>query len=99
MLNPSYWANLKVGNYTRAVPTDLIIKPAVSVLGLPKSGKTTLCQTIADKTGCVYLKMEEIIESHITRDAGYAEDLRIRTKEQGAALDSEDLVRLLVRRL
>lgn len=63
-----------------AVPKDLIIKPAVCVLGLPMSGKTTLCKAIAQKTGAVYLKMEEIIEAHIKRDAFYAQTLRALTQ-------------------
>ena len=82
-----------------AVPNDLMIKPAVSVLGLPKSGKTTLCKTIAAKTGAVYLKMEEIIEDSIKRDAGYAAQLRQLTMVQGMSFEAEDLIKLLVRRL
>jgi len=72
---PSKYTNALFGAQ-EAVPNDLIIKPAVSVLGLPKSGKTTLCKTIAAKTGAVYLNMEEIIEAHIKRDAFYAQTLR-----------------------
>lgn len=98
MLNPSLFTNSVFGA-KEAVPSDLIIKPAVSVVGLPKSGKTTLCETIAAKTGCVYLKMEQIIEEHIKRDANYAANLRQLTMVQGGSFEAEDLIKLLVRRL
>jgi adenylate kinase family enzyme len=43
--------------------------------------------------------MEAIIESYIRRDAIYAENLRIRTMQQGQTFGDDDLVKLLHRRL
>jgi hypothetical protein len=71
LLEPS-----KYVNGGEAVPNDILIKPRVSIIGLPKSGKTELCQRIQECTGAVHLKMEEIIEGQIHRDAIYAKQLR-----------------------
>ena len=38
-----------------AIPTDIKITPRVIVQGLPKSGKTELCQRIVAVTGAVHL--------------------------------------------
>lgn len=82
-----------------ACPNDLLIKPRISVLGLPKSGKTTLCERLSEKTEAVHLNMPDIIEAYIKRDAIYAYNLRVRTMMQGQAFGDEDLVKLLYRRL
>ena len=81
------------------MPNDILIKPRVSVLGLPKSGKTELCQVLAQKTGAVHLNIEEIIEDQIRRDAIFAKSLRDSTMYAGQAFDDDALVRLLHRRL
>ena len=46
----------------RPIPLDVTIKPRVFVLGLPKSGKSTLCKTLSEKIGVVHLKMNHIIQ-------------------------------------
>ena len=49
---------LEPSKYTKGVeacPNDLLIKPRVSVIGLPKSGKSTLCERIAAQTGAIHL--------------------------------------------
>ena len=51
-----------------SVPLDVQTKPRVVVVGLPKSGKSTLCARIAEETGAVHLQMDEIIEEYIGRD-------------------------------
>lgn len=94
LLEPS-----KYVNGGEAVPNDILIKPRVSILGLPKSGKTELCQRIQECTGAVHLKMEEIIEGQIHRDAIYAKQLRGQTMYAGQAFDDDALVKLLHRRL
>lgn len=71
MLEPS-----KYVNGGEAVPNDILIRPQISVLGLPKSGKSELCQRIQATTGAVHLKMEEIIEGQVHRDAIFAKNLR-----------------------
>jgi adenylate kinase family enzyme len=42
------------------------IKPRVFVLGLPKSGKSTLCKILSEKIGVVHLKMNHIINQFIS---------------------------------
>ena len=51
------------------IPLDLTIKPKVMVLGLPKSGKSTVCKMLADKIGVVHLKMSKIIKSFMNQDS------------------------------
>jgi hypothetical protein len=94
LLEPS-----KYVNGGEAVPNDILIKPRVSILGLPKSGKTELCKHIQESTGAVHLNMEEIIESQIHRDSIYATQLRGQTMFAGQAFDDDALVKLLHRRL
>lgn len=52
-----------------SIPLDVHITPRVLVLGLPKSGKSTLCERISEHTGAVHLQMGEIIERYIERDS------------------------------
>ena len=52
-----------------SIPSDVLIKPRVLVLGLPKSGKSTLCSRIAEQTGAVHVQMDELIERYIERDS------------------------------
>lgn len=57
--------------YTRmpTTPLDIPVKPRVAVLGLPKSGKSTVCKMLADKIGLVHLKMSKIIQSFMEIDS------------------------------
>lgn len=52
-----------------SIPVDVLIKPRVLVLGLPKSGKSVLCSRIASQTGAVHVQMQELIERYIERDS------------------------------
>lgn len=51
------------------IPLDVTIKPRVFVLGLPKSGKSTLCKILSEKIGVVHLKMNHIIQQFMTQDS------------------------------
>lgn len=44
------------------IPLDINVKPRVFVLGLPKSGKSSVCKMLAAKVGLVHLKMSKIIQ-------------------------------------
>lgn len=49
---------LEPSKYTMEVeptPLDLTLRPQAIVLGLPNSGKTDMCKSIAEKTGMVHL--------------------------------------------
>jgi adenylate kinase family enzyme len=94
LLEPS-----KYVNGGESVPNDILVKPQISILGLPKSGKTELCQRIQACTGAVHLNMEQIIEEQIHRDAIFAKNLRDSTMFAGQAFDDEALIKLLHRRL
>lgn len=59
----------KFAKDVESIPLDVHIKPRTLVLGLPKSGKSTLCQRIAAHTGAVHLQMDEIIDRYIERDS------------------------------
>jgi len=39
------------------------------VLGLPKSGKSTVCKMLAEKIGLVHLKMSKIIQFFMDTDS------------------------------
>lgn len=61
-----------------AFPLDVDVKPAVCVIGLPKSGKSVLCQTLSRRTKVVHLEPESIIDFFIKRDCNFAKALRNR---------------------
>ena len=65
------------------VPLDINIKPRVFILGLPKSGKTTLCKQLSEKTGIVHLKMSHIIAQFVDRDSQQFKNLRTLMKIEG----------------
>jgi GTP1/Obg family GTP-binding protein len=49
---------LQPSKYTKgieSVPLDVQIKPRIVVIGLPKSGKSSLCTKISEDTGAVHL--------------------------------------------
>ena len=81
---------LEPSKYTKgaeAFPTDLLYKPRCVVLGLPKSGKSDLCQALSQRTGAVHLQIEDIIEMFIERDSNESDKLRQRAKQYGKELD------------
>lgn len=82
-----------------AVPTDLLVKPKICVLGLPKSGKTSLCQAINQKTGAVHLTIESMIEDFVVRDSSFGARLKDLMKTRGCAIDDLNLIQLLCKRL
>ena len=50
--------------YTQSVdtvPLDINVKPRCFVIGMPKSGKSTLCKMLAEKIGVVHLKLPALI--------------------------------------
>ena len=78
-----------------AVPLDVKILPKVVVQGLPKSGKSELCQRISATTGAVHLQMEELIESFVDKDSSFADKVAEKLKIQGRDLDDLLLVQLI----
>lgn len=51
---------------------DLTLRPTACVIGMPKSGKTSLAASLAAQTGMVHLKLNEIIEWFIDRDCVFS---------------------------
>ena len=81
------------------MPLDLKISPRVIVQGLPKSGKSTLCQAISENTGAVHLEMEHLIEDFCDRDSSFAERVSDKLRYQGRDLDDLILVQLIQKRV
>jgi len=81
------------------IPLDINIKPKIVVLGLPKSGKSTLCHKIVENTGAVHLKMSKIAESFMDKDSVQCNNLRKTAKVEGKHLEDEMLVNLLYNRI
>ena len=82
-----------------AIPLDIKTTPRVVVQGLPKSGKTELCQRVSAITGAVHLNMEELIESFVDRDSSFAVKVCEKLKKLGRDLDDLLLVQLIQKRV
>ena len=78
---------------------DVKIVPRVCVVGLPKSGKTTLCERICATTGAVHLQMEELIEQFVDRDSSFADRVADKLRKQGRDLDDLMIVQLIQKRV
>jgi len=81
------------------VPLDVHIRPRAVVLGLPKSGKSTLATEICEQTGAIHLEIAGIIERYVDHDCAAAEKLRTNLKKEGRGIEDQSLVRLIVKRL
>jgi adenylate/nucleoside-diphosphate kinase len=51
------------------IPLDVTVKPRVFIIGLPKSGKSTVCKMLNEKIGLVHLKMTKIIQGFMDQDS------------------------------
>lgn len=80
-------------------PQDVCIKPKVFVLGLPKTGKSTLCKKLAERIGCVHLQMSKIIKSFMEGDSVESNTLRRTMLDDGRQLGDDLLVSLLHKRI
>ena len=81
------------------VPLDVDVKPAVCVIGLPKSGKSVLCQTLSRRTKVVHLEPESIIDFFIKRDCNFAKALRNRMFLYGKDVEDQVMMDLIKRRI
>lgn len=66
----------KFTNSLTTVPLDITVKPRAFVIGLPKSGKSTLCKLLAEKIGVVHLKLPQLVQSFMESDSAQGEHLR-----------------------
>ena len=94
MKEPSRYTNKDIESF----PLDIQYKPRMSVLGLPKSGKSDLCVAIASETGAIHIEMESMIEEFIARDSSFARKV-MEKLAAGRELDDILLVNLLQRRV
>lgn len=81
---------LEPSKYVKGVescPNDLLIKPKLVVLGLPKSGKSELCQTLSDKIGVIHLKIEDVIEDYVGRESSFCKKISDLMKGKGREID------------
>lgn len=81
------------------MPLDISVKPKVFVLGLPKSGKSTVCKMLVDRVGVVHLKMSKVIQGFMNQDSVQGEQLRKHMKVDGRQLEDDMLVSLLLKRV
>ena len=65
---------------------------------MPKSGKTSLAESLSQSTGMVHLKLNEIIEWFIDRDCVFSKTLAEQVRGKGKELDDLVLIDLLKRR-
>jgi adenylate kinase family enzyme len=82
MLEPS-----KFVKGIESVPNDILVKPRVIVVGLPKSGKSDLCRILNQKIGVVHLQFEDIIEDYITRESSFCNKISELMKSKGREID------------
>lgn len=87
MLEPS-----KYVKGVESVPQDLLVKPKICVLGLPKSGKSDLCQTLAQRTGVVHLQFESMIEDFVKRESSFGHRLVEMMMAKGREIDDLFLI-------
>lgn len=81
------------------IPLDITIKPKIFIMGMPKSGKSTLCKKLVEKIGIVHLKMSKIIQEFMDKDSVQSEFLRRIMKIEGRSIEDDLLVNLLLKRI
>ena len=89
----------KFTQQVQTVPLDISVKPKVFVLGLPKSGKSTVCKMLVDRVGVVHLKMSKVIQGFMNQDSVQGEQLRKHMKVDGRQLEDDMLISLLLKRV
>jgi hypothetical protein len=93
---------LEPSKYTMNVeptPLDLNLRPTVVVMGLPKSGKTTLAACLAKNTGMIHLEPSAIVEMFVDRDCYQSKTLSMRIRQQGKEMDDATMVDLITHRV
>ena len=83
---------------SNSVPLDVQYSSKTCVLGLQRSGKSTLCKRISQMTGAIHLQLDEIIQKYIDADSVMCEKLRTHMKKEGRQIDDQTLIQLLVKR-
>ncbi len=53
--------NPKLLQTNQSIPNDIKIVPTVAVIGLPKTGKTTLAESLNKRLGLVRLSLQNIV--------------------------------------
>lgn len=81
-------------HYLRApsVPTDVLIKPIIFVMGKPKSGKSTIAKLLSAKLNLVRVKVSHLIEEFITHQE---DPLAMAAKDailSGGAVENQTLI-------
>lgn len=84
---------------TETIPLDINYRPKLMVIGLPKSGKSTLCETLRDKLGVVHLRIPDIIDMFIEKDSVQFRNLRKQMKMDGRHIEDDQIISLLLKRV
>jgi adenylate kinase family enzyme len=82
-----------------SIPLDIPVSPFACVIGFPKSGKSTLCQKIQERTGAVHLQINEVIESFVDQDSFQCAKLREKMKQDGRVIDDSTIITLILKRI
>ena len=65
------------------------------MIGLPKSGKSTLCKMLAEKIGAIHLKLPQLIQFFMDQDSAQGEYLRKQLKYEGRQIEDDMVVALI----
>ena len=77
----------------------MVHRPTACVIGLPASGKTVAAQIIAERTGMVHLRPQDIIDFFVKRESVFSERLRRRIMNLGEEVDDSNFVEMLSQRI
>jgi YHS domain-containing protein len=81
-----------------SVPLDIHIKPQCFAIGLPRAGKSTLCEKLSEAIGIVHLHIHEIIDE--LKDSDCILGQRIKDYlGKGLSLDEDLLVQVVAKRI
>ena len=70
---------MEPAKYTKgveSVPLDVATKPRVCVLGMSKSGKSTLAEWLSAQTGAVHIQLGDVIQEYVERDCVQGQKMR-----------------------
>ena len=77
-------------------PSDVKVIPTVAVIGLPKTGKTTLAANICKRLGLVHIQIQSMIEEFFNQDHQDSGVLKILSDlKKGKTLSDDKLIDLL----